>query len=54
MWIEQPNGRSKEALLLRPRSNTTVSAVAQISEVTQERRPGRGTRGLNNLFLQIW
>jgi len=52
--IEQRDGRSEEALLVLSRSGTAVSAIAQIREVAQERRRERGTRGLNNPFLQIW
>jgi hypothetical protein len=37
MRIEQRDGCSEEALLVPSRSGTVVSAVAQISEVAQER-----------------
>jgi len=54
MRIEQWDGCSEEALLVRSRSGAAVSAGAQIGEVAQERRRGRGTSGLNNLFLSMW
>src|SRR5216683_2147502 len=40
MRIEQRHGRSEEALLLPSRSDTAVSAVTKIREMTQERRSG--------------
>src|ERR1700674_3778919 len=40
--IEERDGCNEEALLVSARACTTVSSIAQIGEVPQERRRGRG------------
>jgi hypothetical protein len=51
MRIEQRDGRREEAFLVASGFGAAVSAVAQVSEVAQQGRRGRGTSRLNDLVI---